>query len=374
MSSSSELDLASWPRRLIAGVIDAFVVMAVLMTLLLLAEPDRTGRYAEVTIALLVFALVYHVAGTCNRRISLGRRIAGIAVVPLRGATGNLSVGRALWRWIVRGTSLLLALFIGVGLRQEWMVAVPLLIDLVLIWRTGRRSVADLAAGTLVVKAPVGHQHREPPRSTFSLLEVAAVTCICFGLFIFSSLYAVAAGASDVSLPLLDRDLGWLMAKEAMLTALALAFLRWRHFDIGSLYPAPTLQQSFFGLGLFVLSGLMGWLATTVPLPSLAGWPSMTFSTSELSFVAIVLFAIANGAFEEVFLLGFLVRGLRTFGLSVAVSVSLLVRVLYHLYQGPEGALWVAGFGLTLSLAYVAMRRVWPAVLAHALWDIGALL
>ena len=53
---------------------------------------------------------------------------------------------------------------------------------------------------------------------------------------------------------------------------------------------------------------------------------------------------------------------------------SLLARVLYHLYQGPEAAVWVAAFGLTLTLAYLATRRLWPVVLAHILWDIVPML
>jgi membrane protease YdiL (CAAX protease family) len=54
----------------------------------------------------------------------------------------------------------------------------------------------------------------------------------------------------------------------------------------------------------------------------------------------------------------------------VAVGVSLLVRVLYHLYQGPLGAVYVGAFGLVLSLYYVASGKLFPVVLAHALWDI----
>ena len=79
---------------------------------------------------------------------------------------------------------------------------------------------------------------------------------------------------------------------------------------------------------------------------------------------------MVNGTFEEVFLLGVLVRGLRAHGLPFAIGVSLLVRVLYHLYQGPLGAVWVLSIGLMLTLFYVRGKQLWPPVLAHILWDI----
>ena len=65
-----------------------------------------------------------------------------------------------------------------------------------------------------------------------------------------------------------------------------------------------------------------------------------------------------------------LVRGLRGFGLSVAVGVPLFVRLLYHLYQGPVGALWVMAFGLVMTLFYVRSGDLWPPVFAHILGDI----
>ncbi|MFZ2990482.1 CPBP family intramembrane glutamic endopeptidase, partial [Ideonella sp.] len=94
------------------------------------------------------------------------------------------------------------------------------------------------------------------------------------------------------------------------------------------------------------------------------------YSFADIQLSSTVLFAMVNGAFEEIFLLGVLVRGLRAYGLSVAIGVPLLVRVLYHLYQGPLGAVWILAFGLTFTLVYLRTQQLWPLVLAHILWDI----
>lgn len=89
-----------------------------------------------------------------------------------------------------------------------------------------------------------------------------------------------------------------------------------------------------------------------------------------LSIPIIVLMAMINGSFEEVFLLGFLLRGLSPYGASVALSVTLLVRLLCHLYQGPIGPIWVMGFGVVLGVYYLRTGNLWPAVFAHILGDI----
>lgn len=88
------------------------------------------------------------------------------------------------------------------------------------------------------------------------------------------------------------------------------------------------------------------------------------------SGLALVTLGIVNGTHEEVFLLALLLRGLRRYGLPVALGISLLVRLSYHLYQGPLGAVYVTMFGLVLSLYYVASGKLFPVVIAHALWDI----
>ena len=91
---------------------------------------------------------------------------------------------------------------------------------------------------------------------------------------------------------------------------------------------------------------------------------------AKVTVPVIVLMAMINGTFEEIFLLGFLLRGLRGYGLSVALGVTLLVRLLCHLYQGPVGPIWVMGVGLTFAVYYVRSTQLWPPVFAHILWDI----
>ena len=204
-------------------------------------------------------------------------------------------------------------------------------------------------------------------RSTISYREAAIVSAICFGLFCFWSIEAVFAGFPDARVS--DAAFGWMIGLEITLAAVALIYLYTRGFDISSLYPAPSLKGSLIGLGLFAAVWLVGVVATS-PLYDPSSPQMIEFLRGRLSLSALVPFAMVNGAFEEIFLLGVLVRGLRGYGLAVAIGFPLLVRVLYHLYQGPLGAAWVLVFGLTFSLAYIRGLQLWPPVLAHILWDI----
>lgn len=82
--------------------------------------------------------------------------------------------------------------------------------------------------------------------------------------------------------------------------------------------------------GLILAAAAFGaaWAATSVfdwnyysqPLQQLMGG-------SPIALPVLVLLGIVNGTYEEMFLLGFLLRGLRGYGLSIAIGVSVLVRV-----------------------------------------------
>lgn len=192
---------------------------------------------------------------------------------------------------------------------------------------------------------------------------------LCFGWFIVGSAYTVSIGFQNGSFS--EGGVVGLVLLEVILAIAAIYVLGSRGFDVSSLYPRPSLAGAAAGLILAAAAFGAAWAATSSfdwnyysrPLEQLMGGPP-------IALPALVLLGIVNGAYEEVFLLGFLLRGLRGYGLSIAIGVSVLVRVLYHLYQGPLGALYVGVFGLVLSLYYVSSGKLFPVVLAHALWDI----
>lgn len=206
-------------------------------------------------------------------------------------------------------------------------------------------------------------------RTTTTPAEAIGIVTLCFGWFIIVSAHAVSVGFHSGSFS--EAGALGLVALEIILAAVAIYVLGSRGFDIASLYPQPSLVGVLAGLVVSAAAFGAAWAVTSVfdwdyyslPLERLMGG-------APIGLPALVLLGIVNGAYEEMFLLGFLLRGLRGYGLSIAIGVSILVRVLYHLYQGPLGALYVGVFGLVLSLYYVSSGKLFPVILAHAMWDI----
>jgi len=85
----------------------------------------------------------------------------------------------------------------------------------------------------------------------------------------------------------------------------------------------------------------------------------------------VFLTSTVNGIFEELFVAGYIITVLRERrGVWTAINVSTVVRVLYHLYQGPIGLLIILPMGLLFGYAYARTRQLWPLIFAHVLIDI----
>ena len=206
-------------------------------------------------------------------------------------------------------------------------------------------------------------------KDTLTLSEAATVSTICFGFMIVISVHAMLSGFPER--PFTDAETLYLVFLELVLGSAALLYLRTRGFDLASLVPRPDLLGAFIGVALYVGIWILGAIITS-PFESAAGSQPIDriVADSRLSAPVVVAFAMVNGTFEEVFLLGVLVRGLRGYGLSFAMGFALLVRVAYHLYQGPVGALWVIAAGIAFTVFYVRNGSLWPPVFAHIVADI----
>ena len=203
-------------------------------------------------------------------------------------------------------------------------------------------------------------------------LEALAVIAICFGWFIAVSISTVAAGFPPGSATFDDSSLIELIAIELVLGALALALLRARGHSIARLLPTPTWRGCLAGAGiLFVAMAVWTLIAGLFPADELARQPIAveTASRKAVSVSLVIALSMVNGLYEETFLAGYLIRQLRSAGPSLAIGISVLVRVLYHLYQGPLGAVSVLVFGLVVSAFYWRSGRLWPIVFAHTLAD-----
>ncbi|QNH14532.1 type II CAAX endopeptidase family protein [Xanthomonas sp. SI] len=104
--------------------------------------------------------------------------------------------------------------------------------------------------------------------------------------------------------------------------------------------------------------------------------PSMdAMVAGKLSLAAVVAVSLINPIFEEVFVCAYVIRALqRNHSPAFAVNVSVAIRASYHLYQGPIGAISLVIVGLILGWWFARTGRLWPAIIAHGLMDLLALM
>lgn len=82
---------------------------------------------------------------------------------------------------------------------------------------------------------------------------------------------------------------------------------------------------------------------------------------------------LTAGFCEELLYRGFMVWGLSvSFGWWGATALSLLSFGLVHSYQGWSGILRTAATGLVMSVVVAITRSLWPAMMLHALVDVGS--
>ena len=160
---NSELPLAGRFRRLVATLIDAILVPALSLVLVMIADVMEDAEdYGNVDLMILWIFLLAVVAYLIlngymlwRRGQTLGKWIMGIAIVP---ASGHISAGRdesknayvpaPLWKLICIRALFFPLLFLTV---VPWIMLLPIL-DQALIFGKRRRCLHDLVAGTIVVR------------------------------------------------------------------------------------------------------------------------------------------------------------------------------------------------------------------------------
>jgi membrane protease YdiL (CAAX protease family) len=203
--------------------------------------------------------------------------------------------------------------------------------------------------------------------------EALGIVLICFGWPILASVEAVLArGAGQLRFS--NAALDATLVLELIFGATALAVLSSRRYPLHTLWPRASWRGMLAGLGLFACFVALCHVSRLL-MPPEAGWPIEGIMTrTSVSWSSVIPMSIINGAYEEVFLLGYLMRGMRRYGASTAIGIMVLVRMLYHMYQGAAGALAIVLFGIVLGVYYQRKGQLFPVVLAHIAADMAAFL
>lgn len=207
-------------------------------------------------------------------------------------------------------------------------------------------------------------------------IEFSLVFFFTLWPFVYSSINALVTSLPDA--PFSEENLLGLAYGEAFILVLVVPFMYARGWTIGALglsFERLDLLRAivvwFFAyvgyLALYVVLGALMSDATEAAI-------SKDFNVIEIGMGTVVIVSIVNGFFEELFVTGFLIQSIRgRFGVMTALNISILVRLSYHLYQGPVAVIGLVPFGLVFAWAFVRTGRLWPLVIAHIAQDILAL-
>lgn len=160
-----------------------------------------------------------------------------------------------------------------------------------------------------------------------------------------------------------------------------LAFLRqWKIRDAWNtmISPRPPLAVVLGGVGLISLANVASsqWMESIGRTAGFKPEPQPPTGQGPLDLISQWNSALGAGFLEEPIVVGLpvllLVVGLR-WHLSVAIVVSVVLRISFHLYYGP-GAFGMVIWATVAVCVYIFSRTLIPLISAHVLWNTGATL
>jgi membrane protease YdiL (CAAX protease family) len=210
-------------------------------------------------------------------------------------------------------------------------------------------------------------------------IEFLVVVTWAFGLPIFASIMALGV-PNDSSAPVFtNAELLATIIFEVIQLGFLTWFLRIRGWTLEKFGLSFSWRGTAFGLLLLVCTLALAMLAQSAAQiifdydiqAAAARAPKVD---PALSMQLVFLVSVVNGIFEELFVAGYIITSLTARrGMWMAINVSVVVRLLYHLYQGPIGIMTVVPMGLLFGYVYARTHQLWPLVVAHVLVDIVAL-
>lgn len=208
-------------------------------------------------------------------------------------------------------------------------------------------------------------------------VEFGFILVGAFGYFAVKSLLAVFHPSAVP--PISEKHLEFLLIYESIALMVLCVFLYWRGWTVMRFGLKPTPKDTLIGLGLWLAVYAAYALVWTVAMamslrPSYAGsYQSLTMHN--LSVPTAIAISVLNPIFEETFLCGYIVTAAKQAGHTITgINVSVAIRVFCHLYQGSLGVIAIIPLGLIFAWWYARTGRLWPVLIAHAIFDAMALL
>jgi membrane protease YdiL (CAAX protease family) len=204
-------------------------------------------------------------------------------------------------------------------------------------------------------------------------VEFLVVVTWAFGLPIFASIMSLAAPSAGRSSVFTNAELFAAIIFEVIQLGFLAWFLRIRGWTLEKFGLAFSWSGTLVGLALLAVTYALvvgvAHIAQDVFHYDIQGAIDRSPRFDEnLSMQLLFLVSVVNGIAEELFVAGYIITALYPRrGMWVAINVSIVVRLLYHLYQGPIGVLTAVPMGLLYGYLYSRTRQLWPLIVAHVL-------
>jgi membrane protease YdiL (CAAX protease family) len=214
----------------------------------------------------------------------------------------------------------------------------------------------------------------QSPRRFSDAAEFILVTLVCYWWAIAASVVAITGHLMQVSVPVKVNDGQMLTLVGIELVGLAVASWigRVRGWSVWSFGLRPTWRGTGAGVVLATTTGiavtLLGLVVNVASLGSVRFGPL----PGSLSLTVVLLVSAVNPVFEEAIGVGYFIHALRRFGMWPAVLASAGFRTLLHAYQGFNAVVIVLPLGIAFAVVYARYRRLWPLVVAHAVFSLVA--
>lgn len=211
-----------------------------------------------------------------------------------------------------------------------------------------------------------------------TLPERIAVIALLIPVLLVVALPALSGiNGSSTPIELTDGALAAALVVEVVLTAgLGLWLWRkgWRPHRSATLPFGPWDLARGLGLWVTAILSVAVWSGIcSLLLPDLITIAKQTEFVGAPRPWITVPYSLFNAIFEELLWLGIGLAALRRLGLAAAGTISVVLRVLAHAYQGPLAVVTVVPIAILFTAYYIRTRRLWPVVVAHAFQDILAL-
>lgn len=213
-----------------------------------------------------------------------------------------------------------------------------------------------------------------PAPATLVTLREALVV---FGATVGVSLLATVLGDADraATLAFTNQHLLGVLAHELLAILLLVPWLRARGWTPWQAVDAPAPRDLISGVGVWLLGIACywtSWIVFALAQPALAAGLRVDapFTGAPAAALLVAVASVVNPVFEEFLWLAYGVGRLAPrIGVRTAAVLSVALRVSVHAYQGPWAILAILPLGVAFTWYFVRSGRLWPVIVAHALFD-----